>query len=74
MEATMQTYSVQCAICNKVYEFEADPSDVKQWWEQGVHIQDALGYLNKHQRELIISRTCQDCWTEMYGLELDFEE
>ena len=71
MEMTKQTYFVQCEICNKNYGIEANPTDVKAW-EEGELIQDVMPYLTESQRELIISHTCQDCWTEMYGLNLDF--
>lgn len=44
-------------------------------WESGVLIQEALPMLNAGQREMLISQTCDDCWTEMFGeSEDDFEE
>jgi len=44
-------------------------------WESGVLIQEALPMLNAGQREMLISGTCDDCWTEMFGEpEDEFEE
>ena len=74
MEATMQTYGVQCAICNKNYKIEADSSDMELWESGEGYIQDILHYLNKSQRELLISQTCGDCWGEMFGYDVDTEE
>jgi hypothetical protein len=35
-------------------------------WKLGEMIQDAMPYLSSAERELLISRTCDDCWKELY--------
>ena len=74
METTMQTYVVQCVNCNKNYKIEADSSDMELWESGEGYIQEILHYLNKSQRELLISQTCGDCWGEMFEYDVDTEE
>ena len=37
------------------------------------HIQDIFPYLTPAERELLISHTCDECWTKMFSF-LDEEE
>ena len=69
----MQTYVVQCEHCKKNYGIEADSSDMERW-ENGEFAQDVLGYLDKTQRELLISQTCGDCWNDIFNFDLDFDD
>ena len=76
MEKTIQTFIEKCGVCKKIFEIEADPSDMKKWLE-GELIQDVLGYLDDGQRELLISGCCGDCfddWIELDDDETIFED
>lgn len=68
-----QIFSARCAVCDSRHELSIVPSDVDRW-KQGELIQDAMPYLSASERELLISGTCDDCWTEMFGGDEDFEE
>lgn len=58
--------AVPCRLCSKVYEI---PLDFKGFtaWREGKLIQDALPELSMGQRELLISRTCDECWKRLFG-------
>ena len=37
-------------------------------WESGKsNINQCLSYLDKDEREMLISRTCNDCWINLFG-------
>ena len=61
----MQSVEITCGDCGKKKSFIVNPTDL-QAWEDGTHIQDAMPYLTAAQRELLISRTCNDCWQKMF--------
>jgi len=58
--------SIACDHCEKVYTFEVRKRGL-ELWKEGELIQYALPELNDGQRELLISQTCDDCWTEFFG-------
>jgi hypothetical protein len=43
-----------------------NPQDVIDW-QAGKYIQDAMPYLSKGERELLISGTCDECFDKMFG-------
>ena len=55
-----------CDHCKTRYAIMADPADVVAW-QDGKLIQDAMPYLSKEDRELLISGTCGDCFSAMFG-------
>jgi len=61
----MVEVSVECKYCNKSYPFAVDEEGLKRW-EEGELIQDALPSLEVWNRELLISRTCNDCWNGFF--------
>lgn len=61
-----QTYSVTCEMCGKTVNIEAYPQDISDW-ENGELIQSALPYLNADEREILISKTCGECFDRMFG-------
>ena len=70
----MTEFRVDCRFCDNLYTLEADETDVCNW-QDGVLIQTAMPYLSDDERELLISGTCPDCWTEMFGItdeDIDF--
>lgn len=38
-------------------------------WKRGTLIQDAMPYLSDGEREILISKTCGECWDAMFGEE-----
>jgi len=57
---------VPCRICGATLLVPAKASDIERW-QSGELIQDAMPYLNKADRELLISGTCGGCWIDMFG-------
>jgi len=57
---------VTCEHCSSVHVLEVNPEDIIRW-QSGVFIQDCMPYLSDAERELLISRTCDDCWNNMFG-------
>ena len=76
VSTTSQSYNVRCNLCSKEYNIIADRNDMEAWLSGDKYIQDALSYLSAAERELLISRTCDTCFTELYGIEdaVDTEE
>jgi hypothetical protein len=63
------SHSVVCNNCRKEYNIMADRQDMEAWLSGDKYIQDALSYLSAAERELLISATCNTCWSKMYGLD-----
>jgi hypothetical protein len=57
---------VPCRCCGASYFVCAKADDVERW-QNGELIQDAMPYLNKADRELLISGTCGGCWIDLFG-------
>ena len=65
---------VPCKHCGILYTILADREDVTAWLSGSGYIQDILGYLSPAERELLISGTCDNCWKNMFGDDLDEDE
>lgn len=74
MNANGQVHDVPCKHCGVVYQIIAEREDVERWVSGEGYIQDILHYLTKGERELLISGTCNSCWTNMFGEDDDEEE
>jgi hypothetical protein len=59
---------VRCWKCEQVFEVRAALEDI-QAWQDGALVQDAMPYLDAGKRELLISRTCNVCFDELFGGE-----
>ena len=59
------TITVVCWMCDASHTLMVNITDVADW-KLGEMIQDAMPYLSSAERELLISRTCDDCWKELY--------
>ena len=57
--------SVTCSKCGSVDCFYVENEDLHAW-KNGALIQDAMPYLNADQREMLISKTCNECWNLMF--------
>jgi len=55
-----------CRSCQKETSLMINPQDVIDW-QAGKYIQDAMPYLSKGERELLISGTCDECFDKMFG-------
>ena len=63
------SYPVNCKYCRAEYSIVAERQDLEAWLSGDKYIQDALGYLSAAERELLISGTCNTCWSQMYGID-----
>lgn len=63
-------FPVKCRSCGKVHTLTVGQTDVMDW-RDGAFIQDAMPYLTADERELLISRTCGPCFTEIFGDDPD---
>jgi len=61
--------SVTCRICKEVHRIEIDSYKDYLRWKQGELIQNVMPYLSVNDRELLISRTCDTCFHNMFGAE-----
>ena len=62
--------TVYCSHCGAEHVILINPEDIIRW-QSGELIQDCMPYLSKADRELLISRTCGNCWTNMFGEDED---
>jgi len=60
--ATIQV-SRTCFRCNQTSEIEVDAEGYRRWREEGVFIQDALPEVPAGYRELLLSGTCDACFS-----------
>jgi len=61
--------NVRCQLCGNEHVIMANRKDLESWLSGEKYIQDALDYLSSNDRELLISGTCDSCWTKLYGEE-----
>ena len=61
---------IVCTCCAKEYLIGTTKSGYVAWLE-GALIQDAMPDVSRDMREMFISGTCPECWTDMYGSGTD---
>jgi DNA-directed RNA polymerase subunit RPC12/RpoP len=59
------TLKIECRECSQMVTVQAKEEDVLRW-VQGELIQKALPYLSEDDREMLITRTCSECWKKMF--------
>lgn len=61
-------FDLVCQVCS--VERRIEPT-IRGWvrWRGGIHIQHALPELTEDDREMLISRTCPECWDDSWGDE-----
>ena len=64
-----QVFDVTCKYCGINYQILANRNDIDSWMDGNGYIQDILGYLSAAERELLISGTCDNCWSGMFGVD-----
>lgn len=65
---------LQCRICGDVHPVLVDATAYDRWRNRELLAQEAFPHLGAADRELLISRTCGDCWADMFGQGDDEEE
>lgn len=57
---------VECKYCKKVYDVEIEDNDYNQWKDGNVYLHVVADYLYAWERELLLSNTCDHCWSKMF--------
>lgn len=65
------TLKVRCRCCGKETPVSVNLEDLGAWQRGEKLIQDAFPYLSPAKRELLITRTCPECWDKMFS-QYDF--
>jgi hypothetical protein len=60
-------HTLECKTCKKVYTLALNPRDVAAYEQSNALIQSIFTYLTPGERELIISRTCETCFDQMFA-------
>lgn len=58
---------VKCRCCGSEHTIKVNLDDFEAWRNGDLLVQEAFPYLNASQRELLLTRTCQKCWDEMFN-------
>ena len=69
-----KVFHVVCKLCGSENSIWLNEQDFDDWQDNKGYIQDLLSYLTASERELLISGTCDSCWKELYGEDLDDED
>lgn len=59
------TVVTRCPLCGRGNFIEVNEDDYDDWCD-GASAQVAFSYLNKYEREMLISGTCPLCWDRMF--------
>lgn len=60
--------SISCVKCGKMFDLKIRQGDYIAWCE-GKLIQEAMPYLSKGERELLLSGYCNDCFKAIFKCE-----
>jgi len=55
-----------CRLCGKLVEMLVNSKDLSDWKSEKKYIQDAMPYLSDSEREILISKTCGECFDKMF--------
>lgn len=64
----LELIAMQCCVCKKMTALRVDPDDLDRHRKHGIFVQYAFvdregkPYLTPAERELFISKCCDDCW------------
>ena len=64
-EQDMHTVYTRCRMCGSTHDIEVGEDDWARW-KAGEYAQTAFPYLSSAQREMLISQTCDGCWTRIF--------
>lgn len=62
---TMKIVPAACRSCGEIYCVNVD-ADGFDRWQAGELIQNALPEVSAEDRELLISKTCDNCWKKLF--------
>lgn len=65
---TLVKIEANCRLCNNTQILKVKESSLHSW-QQGELIQNAMPELTPNEREMLVSRTCGDCWDKMFSEE-----
>lgn len=60
--------NIACRYCESDHEIEVDDVKYTSWKNGDGFIQDIMPELSPSDRELLISETCNECWSIMFAL------
>lgn len=63
----IKNYEVECRRCHFKKVFQLDEADVKRWQVDRELIQRVFPTMTPGDRELLISRTCETCFDDLFG-------
>lgn len=63
---SVETVTVSCRHCERRFDLTVSTAGLIAW-QNGMLIQNALPELTADERELLISRTCGECWDKMFS-------
>lgn len=72
----MKTLNVDvlCKRCNTNFRLVVDKKGYSEWKNGTGFIQDLLPKSSAADRELLLSKTCDSCWHELFGENNDEEQ
>jgi hypothetical protein len=53
---------IECKFCQAFYTVPVDENAYKDWQNGEGFIQDLMPELSPEERELLLSKTCEECW------------
>jgi len=60
--------SITCSMCHFRHVLTVAQSDYNKW-QAGALVQDAFSNLTVGERELLVSKTCEPCFDDMFSEE-----
>lgn len=60
-------FTKTCMYCSETTEFIITKDEYERWIIDNEYIQDVFSYLDKEEREMLISGTHPKCWKEMFA-------
>ncbi len=61
-----KTFQIKCIGCKQTKEIVVPLAEYRAW-QSGKLIQEAMPNVSANDRELIISRTCPECWAKIFS-------
>lgn len=58
--------NIQCRLCGTTYAIMYNREDMVDWLSGHGFIQDIMPYLSDAERELVLSRTCGECFDKLF--------
>jgi hypothetical protein len=72
MKMSTETVDLVCGRCQTVVTLSID-LDAYHAWKNGALIQEAFPTFTTDERKMIMTRTCGDCWNDMWNDEAEEE-